>query len=67
MQIVAKRAENIRSKLKRLVTYGILVETVPGLFAPAALVAGPQALRARTGYLPQNPGDELDINPRNVL
>jgi hypothetical protein len=33
LPIVAKNAENIRSKLKRLVSRGILIETEPGLFA----------------------------------
>jgi hypothetical protein len=32
MPIVSKNTENIRSKLKRLVSRGILVETEPGLF-----------------------------------
>ena len=33
LPIVAKNAEGIRSKLKRLVSRGILIETEPGLFA----------------------------------
>jgi hypothetical protein len=33
LPIVAKNTENIRSKLKRLASHGILVETEPGLFA----------------------------------
>jgi len=33
LPIVSKNTENIRSKLKRLVSRGILVETQPGLFA----------------------------------
>ena len=33
LPIAAKHTENIRSKLKRLVSRGILVETGPGLFA----------------------------------
>ncbi|MFG3441487.1 hypothetical protein ACGF0J_29940 [Nonomuraea sp. NPDC047897] len=33
LPIVKKNTENIRSKLKRLVSQGILVETEPGLFA----------------------------------
>lgn len=32
LPIVAKNTENIRSKLKRLVSLGILTETEPGLF-----------------------------------
>jgi hypothetical protein len=32
LPIVSKNTENIRSKLKRLVSRGILVETAPGLF-----------------------------------
>ncbi len=32
LPIVSKNTENIRSKLKRLVSRGILVETEPGLF-----------------------------------
>ncbi|MFD8530508.1 hypothetical protein ACFV0L_24115 [Streptosporangium canum] len=32
LPIVSKHTENIRSKLKRLVSRGILVETEPGLF-----------------------------------
>ena len=33
LPIVPKNTENIRSKLKRLVSHGILIETEPGLFA----------------------------------
>jgi hypothetical protein len=33
LPIVARNTENIRSKLKRLASRGILVETEPGLFA----------------------------------
>jgi HTH-like domain len=33
LPIVSKNNENIRSKLKRLVSRGILIETEPGLFA----------------------------------
>ena len=33
LPVVAKNTENIRSKLKRLASRGILVETEPGLFA----------------------------------
>lgn len=33
LPIASKNTENIRSKLKRLVSRGILVETEPGLFA----------------------------------
>jgi hypothetical protein len=33
LPIVSKNTENIRSKLKRLVSRGVLVETEPGLFA----------------------------------
>jgi hypothetical protein len=33
LPIVSKNTENIRAKLKRLVSKGILVETEPGLFA----------------------------------
>ena len=32
LPIAAKNTENIRSKLKRLVSRGILAETEPGLF-----------------------------------
>jgi len=32
LPIAAKNTENIRSKLKRLVSLGILIETEPGLF-----------------------------------
>jgi hypothetical protein len=32
LPIVAKNTENIRSKLKRLASRGILTETEPGLF-----------------------------------
>ncbi|HEX6524818.1 MAG TPA: hypothetical protein VF070_33165 [Streptosporangiaceae bacterium] len=32
LPIVAKNTENIRSKLKRLVSHGLLTETEPGLF-----------------------------------
>ena len=33
LPVVSKNTENIRSKLKRLVSRGVLVETEPGLFA----------------------------------
>jgi hypothetical protein len=33
LPIVTKNTENIRSKLKRLASRGILAETEPGLFA----------------------------------
>jgi hypothetical protein len=33
LPIVAKNIENVRSKLKRLVSKGVLVESEPGLFA----------------------------------
>lgn len=33
LPVVAKNTENIRSKLKRLASRGILIETEPGLFA----------------------------------
>ncbi|WP_433413002.1 hypothetical protein ACQP1V_27635 [Microtetraspora malaysiensis] len=33
LPIVSKHTENIRSKLKRLVSRGILIEAEPGLFA----------------------------------
>jgi hypothetical protein len=33
LPVVSKNTENIRSKLKRLVSRGILIETEPGLFA----------------------------------
>jgi hypothetical protein len=33
LPIVPKNTESIRSKLKRLVSRGILIETEPGLFA----------------------------------
>ena len=33
LPVVARNTENIRSKLKRLVSRGVLVETEPGLFA----------------------------------
>jgi hypothetical protein len=32
LPVAAKNTENIRSKLKRLVSRGILTETEPGLF-----------------------------------
>jgi hypothetical protein len=40
--IVAKQTENIRSKLKRLVSHGILVEAEPGLFTRPCPQPGPQ-------------------------
>jgi hypothetical protein len=43
LPIVSKNTENIRSKLKRLVSRGILVETEPGLFAQPHPEPGPQA------------------------
>jgi hypothetical protein len=43
LPIVAKNTEGIRSKLKRLVSRGILVETEPGLFAQPHPEPGPQA------------------------
>ena len=33
LPIAAKNTENIRSKLKRLISHGILTETEPGLLA----------------------------------
>jgi hypothetical protein len=43
LPIAAKNTENIRSKLKRLVSHGILIETEPGLFAQLHPEPGPQA------------------------
>jgi hypothetical protein len=43
LPIAAKNTENIRSKLKRLASKGILVETEPGLFAQPHPAPGPQA------------------------
>jgi hypothetical protein len=43
LPIVAGNTEGIRSKLKRLVSRGILVETEPGLFARPHPEPGPQA------------------------
>ena len=43
LPIVPKNTENIRSKLKRLVSRGILVETEPGLFTQPHPKPGPQA------------------------
>lgn len=37
-----KNTESIRSKLKRLVSRGILIETEPGLFAQPRPQPGPQ-------------------------
>jgi hypothetical protein len=42
LPIVAKNTENIRSKLKRLASRGILVETEPGLFTQPHPEPGPQ-------------------------
>ena len=43
LPIMAKHTEGIRSKLKRLVSKGILVETEPGLFAQPHPETSPQA------------------------
>jgi hypothetical protein len=43
LPIVSKNTENIRSKLKRLVSRGILIETEPGLFTQPHPEPGPQA------------------------
>jgi hypothetical protein len=43
LPIAAKNTENIRSKLKRLASRGILVETEPGLFAQPHPEPDPQA------------------------
>jgi hypothetical protein len=43
LPVVAKNTENIRSKLKRLASRGILVETEPGLFAQPHLQPSPQS------------------------
>jgi hypothetical protein len=56
--------ENIRSKLKRLVSRGILLETAPGLFAQPHPYPDPQT--SSQDALP-NPADENDINSRTVL
>ncbi len=61
---MSKNTENIRSKLKRLVSRGILVETTPGLFAQPRPQPGPQT--ANQDALP-NPADEKGINSRTVL
>jgi hypothetical protein len=42
LPIAAKHTENIRSKLKRLVSRGILTETEPGLFTQPRPLPGPQ-------------------------
>ena len=42
LPVAAKNTENIRSKLKRLASRGILVETEPGLFAQPRPQPGPQ-------------------------
>jgi hypothetical protein len=43
LPIAAKNTENIRSKLKRLASRGILIETEPGLFTQPHPEPGPQA------------------------
>jgi hypothetical protein len=43
LPVVAKNTENIRSKLKRLASRGILVETEPGLFAQPRPQPGPHS------------------------
>jgi hypothetical protein len=42
LPIAAKNTENIRSRLKRLVSRGILVETEPGLFTQPHPKPGPR-------------------------
>ena len=42
LPVAAKNTENIRSKLKRLASRGILVETEPGLFTQPHPKPGPQ-------------------------
>lgn len=43
LPVAARNTENIRSKLKRLVSRGILAETEPGLFAQPHPYPSPQA------------------------
>jgi cell division septum initiation protein DivIVA len=43
LPVAAKHTENIRSKLKRLASRGILVETEPGLFAQPRPQPGPHS------------------------
>ena len=43
LPIVARNTEGIRSKLKRLVSRGVLIETEPGLFTQPHPEPGPQA------------------------
>jgi hypothetical protein len=42
LPVAAKNTENIRSKLKRLVSHGILAETEPGLFTQPRPQPGPR-------------------------
>jgi hypothetical protein len=42
LPVVSKNTENIRSKLKRLVSHGILAETEPGLFTQPRPQPGPR-------------------------
>ena len=57
LPIVSKNTENIRSKLKRLVSRGILVETEPGIVHTAAPVA---PRRAPSPPALCNPNDERE-------
>jgi hypothetical protein len=43
LPIVARNTEGIRSKLKRLASRGILIETEPGLFTQPHPQTSPQA------------------------
>ena len=62
LPVAAKNTENIRSKLKRLASRGILVETEPGLFARPRPQPGPQPSSQDPN---PTPADEKDINSRN--
>ncbi|GLX00942.1 transposase [Microtetraspora sp. NBRC 16547] len=64
LPIVSKNTENIRSKLKRLVSRGILVETEPGLFTQPR--PSPSS-RPPDQPASSNPNDERGINSRTTL
>jgi hypothetical protein len=64
LPIAPKNTENIRSKLKRLASRGILIETEPGLFTQPAPIA-----RRRASSQPalRNTKDEKGVSSRIAL
>ena len=64
LPIVSKSTENVRSKLKRPASRGILVETEPGSFLSTTPVA---RQRVSDQLALPDPNDEKDVNSRTAL